>query len=145
MASFIDIDEDKSLVGERYLIPEPVIKHISSKGGETHIINSKDIMNYVKREVSTLADYFKFGGCIVKIDDGIIKINKIITLDEIKSHIEIFMNDFVKCYSCSNPETTFMVESDRLYLSCKACGFKSLVAPKTKQGRNIIQKIIKSL
>ena len=53
--------------------------------------------------------------------------------------LEKFINKYVCCYSCHNPETIMKLKKEDITLKCKACGFVSDVDPRHKLNTFIIK------
>lgn len=47
--------------------------------------------------------------------------------DKLQESLDIFINKFVLCKDCKNPETEFVVKDGRILLDCKACGQRTTV------------------
>lgn len=47
--------------------------------------------------------------------------------DKLQESLDIFINKFVLCKDCKNPETEFVVKDGRILLDCKACGQRTAV------------------
>lgn len=50
-----------------------------------------------------------------------------------------FINKFVLCKKCKNPETTVIIKEPRILLDCKACGERSEVDPRAKLSTFILK------
>lgn len=140
----------------RYKRPDPELKTSNAKGGETIIKNTLDICKALNRDASIIISYIKKNGCPASIQkkkgcDDEIKINTVMSKEDINKYIEDLINDLVICKKCGNPETVIEFhlnsgDSDLdtgSYLRCAACG--SLDKPKTdsKTGKEIWEKIEK--
>jgi translation initiation factor 5 len=61
-------------------------------------------------------------------------------VEDIMAHISKFVDAYVLCQVCTNPETTLKVKKDRLKATCKACGAKSYI-----DGAKHVDTVMKSL
>ena len=47
--------------------------------------------------------------------------------DKLQESLDVFINKFVLCKDCKNPETEFVIKDGRILLDCKACGMRTTV------------------
>lgn len=47
--------------------------------------------------------------------------------DKLQESLDTFINKFVLCKDCKNPETEFVIKDGRILLDCKACGQRTAV------------------
>ena len=58
---------------------------------------------------------------------------------KLQDHLDGFINKFVLCKKCKNPETDVNIKDDRILLDCKACGQRSDVDPRLKLSSFILK------
>jgi len=47
--------------------------------------------------------------------------------EDLQKKLESYINEFIFCKSCKNPDTKIITEGRVDYLSCEACGSKNVV------------------
>ena len=145
MFSFDSSCDDSSY---RYKLPETLIRTTKAKGGETYIINIEDISKSLNRDEELFADFIKKQGCPTSIvkegSKKVLKLNKIMNVEEINIYISKIRNDFVLCKTCDNPETHFIISKKELSLKCDACGNINKIIP-SKESKDIVNKLEKKL
>lgn len=134
----------------RYKMPKLQIK-IEGRGNgiKTLLVNLSDIASSLDRPADYLIKYFGTElGAQSLIDKG--GNRYIITgkhdLDELCNRLDKFIETFVLCKKCKNPETIIKIKKQDMYLKCKACGAGSITDPTHKTTSYIIKnyKINKS-
>lgn len=108
----------------RYKMPS-ISTRIESKNGGTTIIDNIDVIaEKLKRTPNELQKYFsKSLSCNVKYNSGkgiIISAKK--EQADLQTILSEYINKFVLCPKCQNPETTKEVSKKRTTLTCSACG-----------------------
>jgi translation initiation factor 5 len=58
---------------------------------------------------------------------------------KLQDHLDGFINKFVLCKSCKNPETDINIKDGRILLDCKACGQRTVVDLRHKLSGYIIK------
>jgi translation initiation factor 5 len=58
---------------------------------------------------------------------------------KLQDHLDGFINKFVLCKKCKNPETEIHIKDGRILLDCKACGQRSEADPRLKLSSFIIK------
>ena len=108
----------------RYKMPS-ISTHIESKNGGTTIIDNIDtIACKLKREPGELQKYFRKAlSCNVKYDKekGII-ISALKETGDLQTILSSYIDKFVLCPNCQNPETVKEIIKKKITLSCSACG-----------------------
>ena len=107
----------------RYKMPSIEIA-IEGKGNgiKTRIVNIEDISYALQRPSRIIMKFYSLylGTCVQ--DKGILR--GFHTKDELTNTLNAFINTYVLCKTCTNPETTLKLKNDILRASCKACGQK---------------------
>jgi len=123
----------------RYKMPALIIKNKGKGNGvKTELINisdiskslardSENIMKFIGYELGTLANGIIING---KFDENILK-----------GLIEKYIEKFVICDVCGNPETFFVIRKKLLKKECKACGERCDVDIKHKLTDYIIRHL----
>ncbi|RVD91596.1 eukaryotic translation initiation factor 5 [Tubulinosema ratisbonensis] len=116
------------------------------KEGKTQkivLINLNEIAKDLKRNPSIILKYFSIElGTQAKSEKGAYKINGNFSLELLQSLIYDFIDKYVLCAQCNNPETFFLEDKNgNLIRECYACGYKSMTDNKLK---SIILKEIES-
>ncbi len=110
----------------RYQMPKMVIK-VEGKGNgiKTIIVNLEDIAKAINRQPDIILKYFSYSLGTITEKNNIIKgPHKLETLGEL---LNKFIEKYVKCSFCSNPETLFTFDNNMLTLDCSACGHNQKV------------------
>lgn len=100
---------------------------IEGKGNgiKTVIVNLSSVAQSLARPGAYLIKYFGFElGAQTNIDpsDDRWIINGAHDAPKLQDHLDGFINKFVLCKKCKNPETEVNIKDDRIMLDCKACG-----------------------
>ena len=87
------------------------------------ITNLQEVAKSIDREPEYLAEFFKhkFNVRFKESNDEYIT-TKSLTIEELESTIKDFIEDHVLCVKCRLPETEYYLDSNKLKVSCKACG-----------------------
>jgi translation initiation factor 5 len=108
-------------INYRYQMPKMVIK-VEGKGNgiKTIIVNLNDISKALNREPDIIIKYFSYSlGSITEKNNIIKGPHKLETLNEL---LNKFIEKYVLCSFCSNPETTYTFDNNMLTIDCIACG-----------------------
>ncbi|KAJ3262606.1 hypothetical protein HK103_000135 [Boothiomyces macroporosus] len=124
--SVINIRRDVSDKFYRYKMPK-LISKIEGKGNgiKTVIVNMSEIAKALSRPPAYPTKYFGFElGTQVKLDEKNDRyvINGAHNADSLQDILDGFIDKFVLCASCKNPETEFTFTKDDILKDCKACG-----------------------
>lgn len=108
---------------ERFQIPE-VLTEI--QGNKTLLRNFTDIVNILRRDPNHLAKYlFKELAAPGNIQGNILILQARLSQEAIQKKIESYVNEYVYCKVCSEPDTKFVKEGRITYIQCEACGARS--------------------
>lgn len=107
----------------RYKRDEIEIKIINTNGGNTELSNIKLIVEQLGDNIDLIIKYIKkkINTNIVTKNDKYI-INKIVTKNELEDIIEEYINNYILCKSCLNPEFNRINNKKEEVRTCKACG-----------------------
>ena len=111
----------------RYKMP-PIQAKVEGKGNgiKTNILNASEVARALNRPVSYIIKYFGFElGAQTTIQENVDKylVNGVHEPNKLQDVLDGFINKYVLCGSCSNPETEFVFnEKGNLKKDCKACG-----------------------
>ena len=127
----VNIRRDVSDPFYRYKM-ERLQSKIEGKGNgiKTVVANLSSVAQSLARAPAYVIKYFGFElGAQTNTnpaDDRWI-INGAHEASKLQDHLDGFINKFVLCKSCKNPETDINVKDGRIMLDCKACGQRSAV------------------
>ena len=127
----VNIRRDVSDPFYRYKM-ERLQSKIEGKGNgiKTVVANLSSVAQSLARPPAYVIKYFGFElGAQTNTnpaDDRWI-INGAHEASKLQDHLDGFINKFVLCKSCKNPETDINVKDGRIMLDCKACGQRSAV------------------
>lgn len=110
----------------RYKMP-PLQSKIEGKGNgiKTVIVNLSNVAEQLARPPNYLIKYFGFElGAQTNIDpkDDRWIVNGAHEAVKLQDYLDGFINKFVLCKDCKNPETVVSVKDANIILDCKACG-----------------------
>ena len=110
----------------RYKMPKLLTK-VEGKGNgiKTVIPNMGDISKALNRPPSYATKFFGFEvGSLTVIDEEHSKyiVNGVHDAEKLQKQLDTFIEKFVLCGRCKNPETDIVFEGDRVLKDCKACG-----------------------
>src|SRR5271170_7110284 len=127
----VNIRQDVSDPFYRYKM-ERLQSKIEGKGNgiKTVVANLSSVSQSLARPPAYVIKYFGFElGAQTNTnpaDDRWI-INGAHEASKLQDHLDGFINKFVLCKSCKNPETDINVKDGRILLDCKACGQRTAV------------------
>ncbi|KAI8087988.1 domain found in IF2B/IF5-domain-containing protein [Gilbertella persicaria] len=113
----------------RYKMPRLTAK-VEGKGNgiKTVITNMAEIARALSRPPSYPTKYFGCElGAQVKCDDKNERyiVNGDHDAAKLQNTLDGFINKFVLCQSCKNPETDIIIKNDEILMDCKACGARN--------------------
>ncbi|KAL1305827.1 hypothetical protein AAFC00_003988 [Neodothiora populina] len=117
---------------------------IEGKGNgiKTVIVNLHNVADQLARPPNYVIKYFGFElGAQTNIDpkDDRWIINGAHEASKLQDYLDGFINKFVLCRSCKNPETVVNIKEGRILLDCKACGTITEADPRQKLSSFIIK------
>ena len=132
MSNMINIRRDVRDPFYRYKMPRLVSKIEGRGNGIKSVIdNADEIGRALNRLPSYITKYFAFELgtlCIINDRDSRYIVNGAHDAEKLQGILDGFINKFVLCQACENPETDLVVEKDGNVLrACKACGHRGPV------------------
>ena len=126
MAANVNIRRDVTDPFYRYKM-ERLQSKIEGKGNgiKTVVVNLSNVADQLARPPSYVIKYFGFElGAQTNIDpkDDRWIINGAHESNKLQDHLDGFINKFVLCKDCKNPETIVSIKDGIISLDCKACG-----------------------
>lgn len=124
--SLVNVRRDVTDSFYRYKM-ERLQTKIEGKGNgiKTVVVNLSSVAQSLARPGSYLIKYFGFElGAQTNIDppDDRWIINGAHDSAKLQDYLDGFINKFVLCKKCKNPETDVQIKDERITLDCKACG-----------------------
>jgi translation initiation factor 5 len=118
---------------------------IEGKGNgiKTVVVNLSNVAQQLARPGSYLIEYFGFElGAQTNLDpaDDRWIINGAHDAAKLQDHLDGFINKFVLCKKCKNPETEVNIKDGHIILDCKACGVRSDVDIRLKLSGFILKQ-----
>ncbi|KAI5949081.1 TIF5 [Candida theae] len=103
-------------------------------GIKTAIVNLGEVSRALNRPPAYLVKFFGYElGAQTQIQTDRYLVNGAHDTNELQDSLDGFINKFVLCGSCKNPETEIVLKGkDSLERDCKACGKVTLIDPKHK-------------
>jgi translation initiation factor 5 len=147
MASLVNVRRDVSDPFYRYKM-ERLQTKIEGKGNgiKTVITNLTSVAQSLARPGSYLIKYFGFElGAQTNLDpaDDRWIINGAHESIKLQELLDGFINKFVLCKKCKNPETDVHIKDGRITLDCKACGQRSEVDLRLKLSGFMLKNVPK--
>ena len=121
----------------RYKMP-PIHVKIEGRGGgiKTRLENITQIAKSLERPEEYIIKFFSLTiGTIVKGN----LINGKHDPDDLAELLDMFIEKYVLCGQCGNPETEIKVKRERIGLKCRACGFATECDPGHKLSTYIVK------
>lgn len=114
----------------RYKMPKLTAKIEGSGNGiKTVLTNISSIAKAIYRPASYPTKYFGCElGALVTMNNDIYVINGSHDTDKLQNLLYSFIQKFVLCSKCKNPETSLTVSSQTIKQKCIACGHASTIA-----------------
>lgn len=121
-----------------YRYKRPIFKLIlDEKHSKTIIQNISEISKSINRNPKMLEKYFSSKLSVAtKLNKNTLEIKKILQLEILDNYFQQFIDKYVLCSVCNNPETD-MTKSDNIILLCNACGNKTIIQILSKIDKNI--------
>ncbi|UPK93496.1 hypothetical protein LCI18_004431 [Fusarium solani-melongenae] len=124
--ALVNVRRDVSDAFYRYKM-ERLQTKIEGKGNgiKTVVVNLSSVAASLARPGAYVIKFFGFElGAQTNIDpkDDRWIINGAHDAAKLQDHLDGFINKFVLCKKCKNPETDVVIKDDRILLDCKACG-----------------------
>jgi len=142
----INIRRDVDDVFYRYKM-HPVQSKIEGKGNgiKTVIPNILDVAHDLGRPPIYLTKFFGFelGAQAKVVGDGPTQrhiVNGAHDKEKLQDLLDVFINKFVLCGECKNPETALIIKNQHVLRECKACGKRTEI----DKGHKLSSFIIKS-
>ncbi|PHH91939.1 hypothetical protein CDD83_9655 [Cordyceps sp. RAO-2017] len=141
--ALINVRRDVSDAFYRYKM-ERLQTKIEGKGNgiKTVVVNLPSVAASLARPPSYINKYFGFElGAMTNNDpkDDRWIINGAHESAKLQDHLDGFINKFVLCKKCKNPETDVNINNDRILLDCKACGQRTDVDLRLKLSGYILK------
>ena len=129
--ALVNVRRDVSDAFYRYKM-ERIQTKIEGKGNgiKTVVVNLSSVAQSLARPGSYVIKYFGFElGAQTNIDppDDRWIINGAHDSAKLQDYLDGFINKFVLCKKCKNPETDVVIKDGRILLDCKACGQRTNV------------------
>ena len=123
---------------------ERLLAKIEGKGNgiKTVVVNLSGVAQSLSRPPSYVIKYFGFelgAQTNTKPTDDRWIINGAHDASKLQDHLDGFINRFVLCKNCKNPETDVVIKDGRILLDCKACGQRSEVDARLKLSSFILK------
>lgn len=127
----------------RYAIPPLVVKFEGRGNGvKTFILNNDEISKLINRCPLYFVKYCGYElGTRVNLKLQRYSINGMHDSKKINILFKEYMNRFVNCKTCNNPETDYRVKNNSLQLHCNACGKISTFTMKHKLNKFILKDL----
>lgn len=117
---------------------------IEGKGNgiKTVVVNLNTVAQSLARPPAYIIKYFGFelgAQANAKPTDDRWIINGAHDAGKLQDYLDGFINKFVLCKKCKNPETNVIIKEPRILLDCKACGERSEVDSRAKLSTFILK------
>ncbi|ODV89408.1 hypothetical protein CANCADRAFT_32677 [Tortispora caseinolytica NRRL Y-17796] len=130
--SLINVQRDNTDPFYRYKMPAIQSKVVGRGNGiRTFVTNTKEVARALNRPPTYVNKFFGFElGAQTSANESEDRwvVNGVHEPAKLQDLLDVFINKFVLCKSCKNPETEFVISKDgSISLDCKACGTRSPV------------------
>jgi translation initiation factor 2 beta subunit (eIF-2beta)/eIF-5 len=138
------IDRNKNDPFYRYQMPGLIIRHSKSR---TYLENVKDLFkvltkyadNQKKRKSEELMKWFSYALSATVKETNLSGLHP---EEKIIESLHKYIESYVLCGSCSNPETTLYSKGKELFTHCKACGKDTIVKTKHAKYNKYLIKLL---
>ncbi len=127
MSSKMNIQGKLDIIDPHYRYKmETVI--IEKQKNKTIVTNFKNISKNLNRDPKDIIKYLKkkMGIALTYKNDTLVS-TKDITAQDLYTVLRQYIQEYILCETCKNPETELITKSDKLYKKCSACGDKSII------------------
>jgi len=111
---------------EFYRYKMPVLRaKVEGRGNgiKTVIENCADISKALDRNPEYVCKFFGFElGALTSTQNDKYVVNGKHDAEDLAKVLDIFIEKFVLCGGCRNPETNVTIKGDKIFLNCRACG-----------------------
>lgn len=99
---------------------------ITKQGVKFAFTNIDSICTSLSREPNQLVSFFKkyFGSAFEYKNSVATTTKKDLSKNELQNAVFKYIEDFVLCKKCRNPETEYVKEKKKTLLCCKACSYR---------------------
>lgn len=119
----IDNLPKKVATKDRFMLPDLVWEQ---SGNKTIIKNFTDILVVLRREPRHLARYlFKELATRGSIKNNTLVLDTKVSKENVRKKIESYVQEFINCKVCGEPDTKLVEENRLLFMVCEACGAKT--------------------
>jgi translation initiation factor 5 len=110
------------------------------KNNKTYFTNLSDIAKALHRPELEILKWFGYTlGSSVNSKD--FALNGKYDEAELQNYLQQYINDYILCATCNNPETTYSVVDKRIIRKCKACSAESPVHAHPKLKKDLLRGI----
>ena len=120
----------------RYQMPA-IQTQVQGRDRKTFIVNLPDIAHALGRDSDEIV---KFMSCRLGVASSVCCLKGEFPASLLQDLLQDFIDIYVICQQCGNPETSYKVKKGTLRLRCSACGHKSLVESSFERVHNFILK-----
>lgn len=123
----------------------PIVAKVEGRGNgiKTAVVNTSDVARALARPPNYVIKFFGFElGALTSINEDSDRyiVNGAHDAGKLQDLLDGFINKFVLCSSCKNPETDIIVMKDgNLKRDCKACGQQTYIDPRHKLSSYILK------
>jgi len=113
----------KTTTKERFVIPDLAYEQ---QGNKTILKNFVDLLNILRREPRHLARYlFKELATRGSIKNNSLVLDTRVSRENLTRKIESYVQEFINCKVCNEPDTKLIKEDRYIFMVCEACGAKT--------------------
>jgi translation initiation factor 5 len=128
----------------RYKMPGLEIKN-EGKGKKTAIVNITSVADALKRPVNCILPFFQTKlGTSVTFDKKESKafIGGIFPAKVLQEYLQQYIEQFILCEKCQNPETLITISKKGVKYNCQACGHSDIYK-ETKETKPVLKNLTK--
>jgi len=113
----------KEIHKERFVIPELICEQ---QGNKTILKNFGDLLAVLRREPRHLGRYlFKELATRGSIKNNTLVLGTMMSKENLIQKIESYVQEFINCKVCGEPDTKLVNEGRYVFMVCEACGMKA--------------------
>lgn len=110
---------------DRFVIPELSIEY---QGNKTILKNFGDLLNVLRRDQKHIARYLlKEFATRGSVKNNTLVLDTRISKENLKKKTESYVQEFINCKVCGEPDTKLVREDRFIFMVCEACGAKGRI------------------
>jgi len=136
----LNINGDSNDPFYRYKMPKLACS--VRKNNKTYFTNISDIAEALHRPTNEVLKWFGYT-LGTRVNSKEFALNGKYEEAELQKHLQDYINDYVLCATCNNPETTYTIDKKGKHIirKCKACSAESPVNAHPKLKKDLLRNL----